>query len=128
MAKVLRYIDADGEAAFAKREDGEPWPRGAVEVPRMPGEFEDYVNGQWVRDNRSRADHVAGQGHIAEARALKYLEALLIASGLPLLRGLLVEEAKAKKITALELANLVLSKRAGFIAAEVTRQRGQAGQ
>ena len=110
-----------------------PWsgaflPAGSVVIPRPPLPFEDWVGGAWVVTNpKGLADWKAGPTHIVEARALKYLEALLIASGVPLLKGLLVDEAQVKGTTALQLANQVITKRTAFIAAEVTRQRRQGG-
>lgn len=125
---IIRYIDADGTPRFNDSwPAGKRLPAGAVEVSRLPGPFEDFVNGVWVFDARGRADFLAGPEHIAEARALKYLEALLITSGVPLLRGMLADEAVAKGTTVLTLANQVMAKRTQFIAAEVTRQRRQGG-
>ena len=108
--------------------DGSPLPEGAVEVPRPPAAFERLVDGEWVKDCRAEADAVAGADHIAEARALKYLEAQMIKAGLPVANSLLAPEAAAKNMTLSDLADEVIARRTAFREAEVRRQQMQDGQ
>ncbi|MGX7896900.1 hypothetical protein [Tsuneonella sp. HG222] len=107
--------------------EGEDLPEGAVEVDRWPGPFETLVNGRWQVDSRGLADWKAGVAHIAEARALKFLEAQLVLAGIALPQGLLAAEAAAIGVKPKDLAKDVIAKRAAFVAKERTRQRGQAG-
>lgn len=102
-------------------------PDGAVEVPRPPEACEEWIGGAWVRNGRMWADLCAGAQHIAEARALKYLEAVTIRAGTDLPDGMLAAEAAQKGITVAALAEEVLGRRAEFIAAELVRQARQDG-
>lgn len=102
-------------------------PDGAIPVPRPPEACEEWIDGAWVRNGRMWADLCAGAQHIAEARALKYLEAVTIRGGTDLPDGMLAAEAAQKGITVAELAEAVLAQRAEFIAAELVRQARQAG-
>lgn len=123
-----RLVGPDGAAAFHELRAGQTLPPGAEAVDRAPGRFEDCPTGEWVTDHRGLADSRVPDAEIAEARALKYIEALLTLSpGAPLATGLLALEAKEKGLTVKALAEQVLAKRRAFIVAEVRRQRGQAG-
>lgn len=102
-------------------------PDGATVVPRPPESCEEWIDGAWVRNGRMWADQCAGAQHIAEARALKYLEAVTIRAGTDLPDGMLAAEAAQKGITVAELAEEVLARRAEFIAAELVRQARQDG-
>lgn len=105
-----------------------PLPAGAIEIPRLPEPFEEWDGAAFiVADPVARANWLAGAAHIAEARALKYLEAVVIASGFELTTGMLAAEAVAKGIALADLADQVLAKRTDFISAEVLRQQRQSG-
>lgn len=111
--------------------DGQPmqmaWkgrlPRGSTVIPRLLDPAET------ISDPIARADWAAGAWHIVEARLIKYAEAIALLGGGTLQPGsLLLGEAADKGMAVETLAQLVLHKRKAFIAAELARQRGQAGQ
>lgn len=131
MTKYFLVQDSDGDNYV--RWDGEgppPSPEGyptPVELPRFPEPYEhfDVVAGVFVRNDALRIDDEFRAAHgreaIAQAHALKTIEATLILSGVPI-DGLLSAEAAAtgKDITA--LAQLVASKAADQREAEVARR------
>lgn len=121
-------IERGGVPEYHELPDGAQLPEGAVAVDRMPGPFEDWQDGAWVVDDRGLADATAGAEHIAEARALKYAEAMAILSGHDLSHGMLVHEAAVKGMTVTALAEEVRERRVAFIEAEIRRQQRQAGQ
>ncbi len=53
---------------------------------------------------------MASEEHVRKMHTLKVLEAGMILSGVPLSKGVLVEEAKALSIDLTDLANAVMSK------------------
>lgn len=93
-----------------------------IELDREPGEFEEFDGKGLVVNAKRRADTLTGSEHIAEARAQKRIEAVLIAAGVDLPGGMIAAEAEARGLTPADLAALVLEKSAGFVAAEVARQ------
>jgi len=93
-----------------------------VELGREPGEFDDVVGGVLVTNAKRQADALAGPEHIAEAHMQKRIEAALIASGVPLTKGLLFEEANALGVPLESLAAEVMTKSAEFAAVELTRK------
>lgn len=120
--KIIRLVGPDGVPAYHEWPAMTPLPEGAVWVSRWPGPFEDRFDGAWVRDHRGKADAEVPRAHIEEARALKYLEALAVLSGVELATGLLKLEAQQRGLTVQELAEMVLAKRVDFIRREVRRQ------
>jgi hypothetical protein len=127
---ILRIVGEDGSPMFITwpYAGDAPRPAGAVEVDRMPEDFEDFDPDRrvWVKNNPGQADWEAGPEHIAEARAQKRVEALLIRSGVAVAGGLLEAEAKERGIDLSELAELVLQKSQDFHAKELARHEGQA--
>lgn len=120
---ILRYLDATGAPCIRVWHNAE-WPKGAVELDRLPGPFEDFIDGAWVYDAQGHANHRAGPQHIAEAHRQKRWEATLIKMGLtpPPELSLLPGEAADRGISLDEMADLVAAKASAFVAAEVARQ------
>ena len=123
----IRFINSEGHPMFCDwsiENQGEP-PEGAIEVDRFPVtglSFEDFKDGAWVTDTKGKADVEAGPEHIAEAHMQKRIEAVLIASGVSLTKGLLFEEANALNVTLESLAAVVMTKSAEFAAIELARK------
>ncbi len=125
--RFYRVMGSDGFPMHGELAKGEALPEGGHLIDRLPEPFEDWDGKRFVvRDVRARADWMAGPAHIAEARSLKYSEAVGFAMGGD--TPMLTAEAKEMGIKLADLVALVLEKRADFIAAEVARQRGQAGK
>ncbi len=120
---IYRLVGADGAAMFFENDFDAP--EGAVEVERFPGPYEDFVDGEWVYQSIAHANELAGPKHIAEAHLTKYMEALLVKSGVTLTTGLLAAEARLQGVAVADIADAVMVKRAEFIAKETTRQEAQ---
>ncbi len=131
--RYWRVVDADGVSFVTttgrsrpKRAKGYPWP---VLVDRLPGSFEDFVRGRWVK-NMARAidaDHLAKHGPdaIARAHAIKAVEAGLMLAGAKV-DGMIAAEARALGADPVALAQAVADKTAALIEAEVARRVAKA--
>lgn len=125
MRKIIKYIGSDGYPVFVERDEDEQFPDGSIVVDRMPTAYEDYINGEWVYNAVGHANQLAGPHHIKEAHLTKYMEALLVKSGVTLTTGLLAVEARLQGVGVEAIADAVMVKRAEFIAKETTRQEAQ---
>lgn len=117
------YVRWEGEGLPPSHEDY-PAP---VELPRFPEPYEhfDVEAGEFVRNDALRIDEAYRAAHgmeaIAQAHALKTIEATLILSGVPI-DGLLSAEAAATGKDITTLAQLVADRAAGQREAEVARR------
>lgn len=107
--------------------DGMDLPKGAVEVPRLPGAGETWDGKAFVTNTRVAADLNLPVGHIASAHAQKAIEATLILSGVDLTHGLIAEEAAALGIDRRELAQRIADHGKDFRAREVARRTMKTG-
>lgn len=122
----MRYfyrLDAEGNQLFGSTE-GAALPKGAREVPRLPGPFErwDAKARAFIYDAEGHANARAGAAHIDAMRARKVIEAQFIAAGQALPSMLLVREAALRGMAPEELAAIVLEKAAAVEAIELDRQ------
>lgn len=131
MTRFFLIRDRDGENYVRwEREGVPPSPEGypaPVELPRFPEAYEhfDAEAGVFVRNDALRIDDefraAHGTGAIAQAHALKAIEATLILSGVSI-DGLLKAEADATGRDITVLAQLVADRAASQREAEVARR------
>ena len=116
-------LDAEGNQLFGST-DAAVLPKGAREVPRLPGAFErwDAKARAFVHDAEGHANARAGAPHIDAMRARKAIEAQFVAAGQALPSMLIVREAALRDVTPEELAAIVLAKVAAAEALELDRQ------
>lgn len=116
------WIDAGGDQCFGATDGA--LPKGAREVPRLPGPFErwDDTAGDFTYDAEGHANHLAGPAHIAEMRMQKAIEARLIAGGIVSDEMLLAKEAVLRGVSARDMADIVLAKVAAAVETELDRQ------
>lgn len=98
-------IIEDGEKSYCKLPEGVDLPEGAIEVDRLPNDFEDFVDGKWVKDNKLKADIIYNEKHVNTAHIQKAIEAKLIKNGYDF-KGLSLLEKEATELN-LNLADLV---------------------
>jgi hypothetical protein len=104
---VYYKIVRNGVDEYHELTEGASMPAGAVVVPRLPNDSEEFVGGAFVRDDEMYADRQVPHDHIDTVHVIKSVEASLILSGYNLTHGLLVEESEATEIPLNTLANLV---------------------
>ena len=125
----IRMLDADGDPMFLdwSSREGRRIPAGAVTVDRKPRDGEDYTPalGWHIKNPVELANYRATQPHIEEAHLVKYLEAVMVKSGVVLTVGILVEQANMEGTTLDVVADAVIAKRVAFQQTEVDRQRVQ---
>ncbi len=123
-------VDQDGPSYVTtttgkepRRLKGFPAP---VEVPRMPGKHErwDKGLGRFVLDSAAEIDELyaiqRGAAAIAQARAMKALEARLILAGVAI-DGFVAAEARATGQDPIELASIITEKALADVVAEAGR-------
>lgn len=130
MTRFFLINDGDGESYVIWDKPGKPpVPEGfaaPVKVPRLPTDYErwDKTARKFVCDTVSKidAEHLASHGSnaIAQAHALKALEARLILAGVPL-DGVLSAEADATGQELIVLARTVAEKASAARDVEVNR-------
>jgi hypothetical protein len=117
---VFYMLTGPDGVAYHEGADGEALPEGAVEVPRLPRLGESWDGETFVLDRVAKADIEYPPSHVSRAHQHKVLEALLIKSGTEV-EGILSAEAPMRGLTLIEMADLVLSEAASFIADELAR-------
>lgn len=119
---MRNYFDP-ADNSYGAVPDGDPIPDGCIEVEAQPsGDFEAHdERGNIIVDEPAKADFLAGADHIRLAHTVKAIEASLILAGIDV-DGILKAEASATDIDLIELAQIVRSKQAEFVAVEVQRR------
>lgn len=87
-----------------------------------PDSLWDAVAGEFVTNALVTADQTVGDDFIRKMHSVKQVEAALIASGVALTHGIVVEEAAALSVTPAELATAILAESSADRAAEVERR------
>lgn len=123
----IRIVGEDGQPMHMPWdvEEQGPLPDGVVVTSERPSAFHEWQDGKWVEREGSAkllADGAAGVEHILEVHLQKRIEAVFIASGYPLSRGLIADDAARLKISPAAIADVVLEKSAAFFTAELSRQ------
>lgn len=118
---VMRQPDGEIITVSSKAGHGDCEEIGTT--TKIPGPYDTWVPGTgWVTDIEAEADGEVGPSHIAEMHALKAAEAAMIASGVELTHGILVEEAAATGQPLAELAEQVLEHEKAAREREVARR------